>query len=100
MAKEKLSLEEQVRQADIEELHYKIQQDVKWQRFFDARVAYDAIEKIYKRSRREWVNVQKQHVKAIRKLERLRQQLNAANQADHAAGAKSGQLPQHGNSGE
>lgn len=100
MAKEKLNLEEQVRQADIEELHYKIQQDAKFQQLLDARLAYEVNEKIYKRSRKEWAKAQKQHVKALRKLERLRQQLNAANQGDHAAGAKSGLSRPHGNSGE
>lgn len=100
MAKEKVSLEEQVRQADIEELHYKIQRDAKWMRFNEAQQAYEAVDKIYKRSRREWANAQRQHVKAVRKLERLRQQLNAASQDDRAAGVKNGQSRQHGNSGE
>ena len=100
MAKEKLSLEKQVRQASVEWLDCKTQRDAKWIWFDEAQQAHEAIDKIYKRSKKEWVKAQNQFVKAARRLDRLRQQLSAANQDGHAAGEKSGPSRPHGNSGE
>ena len=91
MAKEKLSLEDQIRQADVEELHYRLERDSKFMWVNDSSLAFDAVQKIHKRNQREWVKAQRRHVKAVRTLERLRQKLNAA-----GASTREPAQPRHG----